>query len=339
MRELAHQFDLQPLNTLAVPARAAYFGRADSLERLRELLDFARREGLPLLVLGGGSNLVLREDFPGLVVHMQLGGFELTGESDHHVTLRVGAGENWHQLVRRTLALGYSGLENLSLIPGSVGAAPIQNIGAYGVELDQVFCELHALDRETGELLRFDRADCAFGYRDSVFKQGLRDRLAITSVTLQLNKTPSLCLDYPALREALAGQDPGRLTPTAVSDAVCAIRRRKLPDPLDTPNVGSFFKNPLVDADHYRHLKQSYPELVAHPVGERYKLAAGWLIDRDGWRGFCDGAVAVHERQALVLTNAGRGGGDRVLALARRISDSVAERFQVELEIEPRLYP
>ncbi len=329
---------LAACNTLAVPATARAYISAATDADVVEVLALAREHNWPLLPLGGGSNIVLVGDFSGAVLHLQSRGIEKVGEDSHHIYVRVAAGENWHQLVQYTLAQGWWGLENLSLIPGSVGAAPIQNIGAYGVELEEVFEELVALDVASGLPVTFSREACEFCYRDSIFKGRLRDRYVITQVTLRLNKQPELRLDYPALQAAAAALDSRELTPQAVSELVCGIRRAKLPDPALVPNVGSFFKNPVVDVARFAELQQAFPEMVAYPQPEGVKLAAGWLIERAGWRGFEEGGVAVHSQQALVLTNPGRCSGRAVLALAERIVQSVVETFGVTLEMEPRVY-
>lgn len=332
--------DLQPLNTLAIAARAAYFARVESLEQLHEALAYARRKKLPILPLGGGSNIVLTGDFPGLVILIELHGLSLDN-SARGTCVQAAAGENWHQLVMHTVEQGFGGLENLALIPGKIGAAPIQNIGAYGVELRDTFAELQAMHVATGELHTFSRTDCQFGYRDSVFKRGARDQYIITRVCLQLPADWRAHLDYPALRQYFVEreQDSGALTPAQVAQAVIEIRNSKLPSPDDIPNAGSFFKNPLVDADCYHSLKQTYPDLVAFAAGDRWKLAAGWLIDRAGWRGARRSAVGVHDRQALVLVNPGHGSGAEVTGLAAEIAADIRAKFGVDLEPEPRYYP
>lgn len=336
---IQNDVNLQPFNTLAVPAKARFYAAVTDREQLPLLLAFARENNLPLLPLGGGSNVVLANDFPGLVLHMQLQGKTLVREDRSHYWLQVAAGENWHELVQYCLDARYWGLENLSLIPGSVGAAPIQNIGAYGVELKDVFAELEAVDVRTGECRVFDHGACRFGYRDSFFKREGRDRYLILSVTLRLARQPHVKVTYPALREALATVPVDQLTPRLVSDAVCRVRRSKLPDPAEVPNVGSFFKNPLVALDQFLSLQVQHPGMVSFPADARsVKLAAGWLIERAGWKGVRRGPVAVHHQQALVLTNAGHASGQEVLALAKEIHRSVADEYGVELEIEPRVY-
>ncbi|WP_237056198.1 UDP-N-acetylmuramate dehydrogenase [Microbulbifer sediminum] len=332
--------DLQPYNTLAIAARAAHFARVETLEQLQEALEFARRKHLPILPLGGGSNIVLTGDFPGLVVHLDNPGLSISKQGDC-TSITAGAGENWHRLVLATVDRGLGGLENLALIPGRIGAAPIQNIGAYGVELRDTFQSLEAVHVATGEVHRFSAAECEFGYRDSVFKGRARDQYIITSVCLHLPEEWHPRTDYPALQQYFREQqvDATGLTPRGVADAVIAVRTSKLPDPGVIPNAGSFFKNPVVDRELYHELKQAYPDLVAYEVGDRWKLAAGWLIDRAGWRGRRQGAVGVHERQALVLVNPGRGNGAEVTGLAREIAADIKARYGVELEPEPRYYP
>ncbi len=331
-------FNLQKFNTLAVPAVADYFVAVHNDEELCEALAFARAKNLPHLLLGGGSNIVLRSDFPGLVIQLKSQGKELVAEDDNFVWLKVAAGENWHQLVEYTLANAFYGLENLSLIPGSVGAAPIQNIGAYGVEVKDFISELTALEIRSGVSVSFTNESCRFGYRDSVFKQSLKDQYVITSVTFRLAKVAAPNLSYPALRQALAAVNAP--SPQAVSEAVIAIRQAKLPDPAAVPNVGSFFKNPIINATQLSGLAARYPGIVSYAVDEAHtKLAAAWLIDRAGWRGKGVGGAEVHAQQALVLTNPQRLYGDAVLALAEQIQQSVLAEFGVSLELEPRVYP
>ena len=333
-------FNLQKFNTLAVPALAQYFVSVKTDDELREALAFARTENLPLLLLGGGSNIVLRADFPGLVVQIKSQGKEVVNENDEFVWLKVAAGENWHQFVEYSLDNALYGLENLSLIPGSVGAAPIQNIGAYGVEIKDWVAELSALNIRSGLSVTFTNESCQFGYRDSIFKQSLKDQYVITSVTFRLRKRPRLNLTYPALRAALATIAEAEITPQQVSAAVIDIRQTKLPDPTLIPNVGSFFKNPVIDQQQFEALQAENPAIVSYPAAaNQVKLAAGWLIDQAGWRGREIGGAMVHEQQALVLTNPGKLSGQVVLELADLIKQSVLEQFGVSLEMEPRIYP
>jgi UDP-N-acetylmuramate dehydrogenase len=336
MPTIEHDISLQPFNTFGIEARARHFVHCHSVEDVAFALAFARDAGLPHLVLGGGSNVLLTRDFPGVVLRIGMRGIACIADTADAVLVRAAAGEPWHGLVAHALDAGWNGLENLSLIPGTVGAAPIQNIGAYGVELESVFDHLEACEIATGATVRFDRAACAFGYRDSVFKRGACDRYVILAVVLRLPKGRAPAFDYQDLRAAFAQR--GIVAPTAreVSEAVIAIRRAKLPDPAVLGNAGSFFKNPVVEADKYEALKLFYPGLVGYsqPDG-RVKLAAGWLIEQAGWKGRALGDAAVHERQALVLVNRGRASAGDVAALARAIMLDIRARFGVELESEP----
>ncbi|MDY6921693.1 MAG: UDP-N-acetylmuramate dehydrogenase [Pseudomonadota bacterium] len=328
---------LRPYNTLGVAVRAEWFARLTAAAQIPSLL--ARFGGSPILVLGGGSNLVLTSEVPGLVLHNAIGGLELLAEDGDGVSLRVGAGENWDQLVARCTGQGWFGLENLSWIPGSVGAAPIQNIGAYGVELKDTLLAVHTVGIEDAEPHRFSAADCRLGYRDSIFKHEQQDRQIITAVDLRLHKRPHLQLEYGEIRQTAErwGHDLKRLTPSQVRQLIIRIRQEKLPDPALAPNVGSFFKNPVVDAAQYQCLRQREPELVAFAQADgRYKLAAGWLIDRLGWKGRRLGQARVHPQQALVLVNEGHGSDD-VLRLAQQIQRDVKAAYGVALEVEPRI--
>ncbi|AWM61264.1 UDP-N-acetylmuramate dehydrogenase [Pseudomonas songnenensis] len=328
---------LKPFNTFAVDQRAQYFAAAHGDGDVRDALARARQLDVPLLPIGGGSNLLLTRDVPALVLHIASRGKRIVEETAEQVTVEAEAGEPWHPFVLWTLDQGLVGLENLSLIPGTVGASPIQNIGAYGVEIKDVFAGLTALDSHTGKLCEFALEDCAFGYRDSLFKQQ-PGRYLILRVRFALRRRAALHLEYGPIRQRLAEQ--GIVAPTAqdVSRAVCAIRSEKLPDPQQLGNAGSFFKNPLVTAAAARALRDSHPDLVAYPQDDdKVKLAAGWLIEKSGWKGFREGDVGVHRLQALVLVNYGQGTGEQLLQLARRIQADVLERFGVALEIEPNV--
>lgn len=333
-------YDLQPCNTLALYARAGHFARAENDAELLAAIERARLDGLRLLPLGGGSNVVLAGDVDGLVLQLVSRGIERLDEDGAAVTLRVQAGESWHALVAWTLRHELYGLENLALIPGSVGAAPIQNIGAYGVELDSCLVAVHAVTRDTGERVRLEAADCELRYRDSIFKHALREKLVITAVDLRLSRQPRLQLSYPALADALEQRGVAQPTPGDVFDAVVALRQARLPDPAVQPNAGSFFKNPLVSLDHANRLRALYPELPVYPLadGDRCKLAAAWLIEQCGWKGHRQEGVGVHPGHALVLVNYGGNSGAALLRLAEDIAASVAARFDVTLEIEPRVY-
>lgn len=328
---------LKPYNSFGVEVHARWFAEAHNDADVREALTAAQRLHLPLLVIGGGSNLLLTRDVEALVLRMASRGLRVLGEQDGRVLLEAEAGEPWHPFVLWTLAQGLQGLENLSLIPGTVGAAPMQNIGAYGVEIKDCFAGLTALDRQSGELREFSLEDCQFAYRDSLFKRE-PGRWLILRVRFALARAAGLHLDYGPLRQRLTEMGIANPTATDVSQAVCSIRREKLPDPAQLGNAGSFFKNPVVPQAVAEQIRVSYPDLVAYPAGSgQLKLAAGWLIDKAGWKGFRDGDVGVHCMQALVLVNYGAASGEQLLALAQRIQADIFQRFAVELEMEPNL--
>ncbi|KGR96509.1 UDP-N-acetylenolpyruvoylglucosamine reductase [Burkholderia sp. ABCPW 111] len=331
-------FPLRAHNTFGFDVRARLAARIGSPAQFASLARDPRVAGLDLFVLGGGSNVVFTGDFDGLVLLDEIRGRALVREDEGAWFVEAGGGENWHAFVEWTLAEGMPGLENLALIPGTVGAAPIQNIGAYGIEMKEHFASLRAVELATGEIVEFDAQRCAFGYRDSFFKREGRGRFAIVSVTFRLPKAWTPRLGYADVARELAarGIDASRASARDVFDAVVAIRRAKLPDPLELGNAGSFFKNPVIDAQAFAALRASEPGVVSYPQPDgRVKLAAGWLIDRCGWKGRSLGAAAVHERQALVLVNRGGASGADVLALAHAIRRDVLERFGVELEAEP----
>ena len=328
-------YPLRTHNTFGFDVRARLACRIEAVEHLTLAAREARARGLSKLVLGGGSNVVFTRDFDGLVLLVALAGKRVVREDDDAWYVEAAAGENWHTFVAWTLAMGLPGLENLALIPGTVGASPIQNIGAYGLEMGERFASLRAVELETGETVEFDAAACRFGYRDSFFKREGREQFAITSVTFRLPKAWKPRADYADVARELEvrGAAP---TPQAIFDAVVAVRRAKLPDPLALGNAGSFFKNPVIDAAAYEALRAKEPQIVAYRQADgRMKLAAGWLIDRCGWKGRAMDAAAVHERQALVLVNRGGATGGEVLALARAIQRDVRDRFGVDLEPEP----
>lgn len=332
------QVSLRHLNTLAVEAKAAYLIDITSTQQIPDALAFADDQKLPVMVLGAGSNILFRDDYPGLVLAMRTQGISFT-ETDRGVLVEVAAGENWHQLVMHCLQCGYYGIENLALIPGTVGAAPVQNIGAYGVELESVVESVYGWHIDERRWLQLSRQQCEFAYRDSIFKQALRDRFVISAVTLRLATDPTLHTSYAALSEYLA--DGGISQPTAeqVAAAVIAIRRSKLPDPAEIPNAGSFFKNPLVSMQDYKNLQQRFPDIVAYPVNEtQVKLAAGWLMQRAGWKGAQRQGVGFHDQQALVLVNPGAGSGADLMAVAEAAQRDIQQQFGVSLEIEPRIY-
>ena len=335
--QVRQDVSLKPYNSFAVEARASHFVEVENDPQLLAALDYAQVQRLPVLLLGGGSNLLLTADVQALVLRMASRGIRILADDGEQVLVEAEAGEAWHPFVLWTLEQGFAGLENLSLIPGTVGAAPVQNIGAYGVELKDCFAGLTALDRQSGELREFSLQDCAFAYRDSQFKRE-SGRWVILRVRFQLSRTAALHLDYGPVRQRLAEQ--GITAPTAadVSRAICAIRSEKLPDPAQLGNAGSFFKNPLVSAEQARALRQQHADLVAYPQADgQVKLAAGWLIEQAGWKGYRVGDAGVHRLQALVLVNYGQATGQELLALAQRIQADISARFDVQLEIEPNV--
>ncbi|OCR24772.1 UDP-N-acetylenolpyruvoylglucosamine reductase [Pseudomonas syringae] len=336
--QLQSAVSLKPFNTFGVDVQAQLFAEAHNDDDVRAALAYCAAHTLPLMVIGGGSNLLLTGDVKALVLRMASRGIRIVREDCLEAIVEAEAGEPWHPFVQSCLELGLCGLENLSLIPGTVGAAPMQNIGAYGVEIKDVFHSLTALDRQTGELREFSLEECAFGYRDSLFKHDT-GRWVILRVRFVLSRVARLHLDYGPVRQRLDTLGIKHPTPRDVSQAICAIRSEKLPDPAELGNAGSFFKNPLISAELAARIKVSYPGLVGYPQADgQVKLAAGWLIEQAGWKGYREGDAGVHRLQSLVLVNYGRATGAQLLALARRIQADIVERFDVPLEMEPNLY-
>lgn len=332
---LYENYSLRELHTFHSDVKARYFARFQSVEELADLAVMAH----PLLILGGGSNLLFRSDFDGLVLKNELKGIEVVHEDEAYIYLRAGAGENWHQLVVHAVERGWGGLENLSLIPGCAGAAPMQNIGAYGVELEDVFWSLEAFHLKDKKTVTFSRSDCAFGYRESVFKQKYKGQFVILNITLRLHKTPIFHTAYGAIQQELERMGITTLSVAAISRAVINIRQSKLPDPAITGNAGSFFKNPVISGTDFEKLKAGHPDIAAYPQPDgTVKLAAGWLIEQCGWKGFRRGDAGCHEKQALVLVNYGNASGKDIFALSEDILQSVHKTFQVKLEREVNIY-
>jgi len=324
---------LKNLNSFAVEACCRYLVRLKKPEQLKEILADPRFEKLPRLILGGGSNILFRQDFPGFVIQVKNRGIQLLYEDDVHYFVQAAAGENWHAFVQHSLKQGWAGLENLSCIPGTVGAAPIQNIGAYGVELEERFHALNAIDLTTGEAITFDRDACQFSYRDSLFKKN-RDHYLVTDVTFKLPKNPKWKLDYAGIHEMLDDTKP--VSARAISDVVCQLRQKKLPDPTLIGNAGSFFKNPLVSDDRFQMLKADFPDMPAWPQSDDLiKLSAAWLIEQCGWKGKRYRDAGVSENHALVLVNHGNASGDEIWHLAEAIIHSVKEKYEIILQPEP----
>lgn len=338
MQPLASE-SLRPYNSLALQGRARALLRLTQASRLLPALQWAADRDLPVIALGEGSNVVIAGDLEALVLRIETRGREVLDETAGSVCLRVAAGENWHQLVQWCLGEGYYGLENLALIPGSVGAAPVQNIGAYGVELASFVRAVHCVEIAKGAERTLTGDDCGFGYRDSVFKRELRDKLIITAVDFTLPRQPQVQAQYPALANALEQRKLADPTPQDIFDTVVDIRRSKLPDPTQLPNAGSFFKNPVVSSENARELARQFPGLPLYPqADEQIKLPAAWLIDYCGWKGYRRGDIGVHAEHALVLVNYGGDNGRALLALAAEVAATVEETFGISLEIEPRVY-
>ncbi|MEX0720626.1 MAG: UDP-N-acetylmuramate dehydrogenase [Balneolaceae bacterium] len=331
---IQEKFDLKHHNTMGISAIARYFVAIESVDDLKSILKDNRFKKLPLLIIGGGSNLLFVNDFEGLVIHNQIKGKELIEETHNYVDLKIGGGENWHELVLHCVEKGWGGIENLSLIPGSAGAAPIQNIGAYGVELEEVFVSLEAVEISAGEKKSFNKEECDFAYRDSIFKNSLKGKFVITSVTLRLQKNPTINTTYRVLNEKLKEERIQIPTIKDVSEAVIEIRQSKLPDPAQIGNTGSFFKNPVISKQQFERLQQQYAEIPHYPAGEKVKIPAAWLIDQCGWKGKRVGDAGVHELQALVIVNYGNASGQEIWELAVQIQKSVQQKFGVELTPE-----
>ncbi|MFZ9942228.1 MAG: UDP-N-acetylmuramate dehydrogenase [Bacteroidia bacterium] len=328
-------YPLKSLNTFGMDVRARQFAVFNNEQELVDLLGGVQNDPNEVLVLGGGSNILFTQDFNGVVLKDEIGGMAVVEDGGDEVLVQVGAGVVWHHLVEWAISQGLGGIENLSLIPGTTGAAPIQNIGAYGVELKDVFHSLDCISKADGRKHTFNLQQCAFGYRDSVFKREWKGKMVITSVTLRLSRKPEIKVSYGAITNEL--QRMGVTAPgiADVSKAVCNIRRSKLPDPAVLGNAGSFFKNPEVLADQHEQLKRDFPDMVSYPFGvNTFKLAAGWLIEQCGWKGRIVGHVGSHKDQALVLVNYGGASGSEVVQLSDEIRASVKARFGVAIEPE-----
>ncbi|HEY4147534.1 MAG TPA: UDP-N-acetylmuramate dehydrogenase [Chitinophagaceae bacterium] len=331
---LQENVSLKAYNTFGIDVTARQFAHFTSVEELKELA----MQPTPL-VLGGGSNILFTRDVDRLVLHNGMSGIEKTAEDETSVYIKAGAGENWHRFVLYCLQNNWAGVENLSLIPGNTGASPMQNIGAYGVEIKDVFHELEAYDLQDKALVRFGLKDCGFGYRDSVFKRQYKDRFVILSVTYRLNKQPRFSTSYGAIEQELERMGIKDLSIQAVSQAVINIRSSKLPDPKVVGNAGSFFKNPSVAAAQYDVLKMQYPGIVGYPnVNGTVKLAAGWMIEQCGWKGYRKGDAGCHAKQALVLVNYGHASGAEIYDLSTAILGSIQKKFGVELEREVNIF-
>lgn len=326
---------LKPFNTFGIEVFCDYFTTINSIGDFLELIKNPVYVSSQKLIIGGGSNILFTKDFKGIVIKNQVKGKEIVKQNDTTVQVKIGAGENWHEFVMWCIDNGFCGLENLSLIPGCVGASPMQNIGAYGVEIKELFKELEAYDILTGEKRIFTNEECGFGYRESVFKNKYKNKYIITSVNYELKKNPKVNVSYGAISSELEKEGIKDPTIKNVSDVVIKIRRSKLPDPAEMGNAGSFFKNPEVNAETYQRLKDKFPDLVAYPLANgNFKLAAGWLIEQAGLKGYEINGAAVHQKQALVLVNKNNCKGEDVYNLSTYVLKTVADKFGVNLERE-----
>ncbi len=333
--KLQSDYSLKAYNTFGIDAKAKLFVQFDSVEELQELLQMPELKHEEKLVLGGGSNVLFTKDFDGLVMLNAIKGIKVVGEDNKHIYVKAGSGEVWHNFVLYTLEHNLGGLENLSLIPGSVGAAPLQNIGAYGVELKDVFFELEAVELATGAIHTFDNESCQFGYRESVFKNKLKGQYIVTAVTFKLNKEHQINTSYGAITATLEEMKVQQPSIQDVSAAVCHIRSTKLPNPKEIGNAGSFFKNPEIPVSQFENLKAQFPDIPSYPISETtVKVPAGWLIEQCGWKGKVIENYGVHKNQALVLVNYGGANGDQVRQLAFDIIDSVDKKFGIRLHPE-----
>jgi len=324
--------NLKEYNTFGISVKAEMFAVFSSIDELKQILSF--RNNKKLLVLGGGSNLLLTKDFDGLVIKNEIKRFEVIEETDSEVIVESGAGENWHEFVLNCIDKGFGGIENLSLIPGSVGASPMQNIGAYGVEIKDVFESLSAYHIASGEIHYFDKTKCEFGYRESIFKNKVKGEYIILTVTFRLTKNPTINSSYGAINEQLKVMGIKNPTIQELSAAVIAIRQSKLPDPKIIGNAGSFFKNPTVEIALLEQIQKNYPDIPNYTALNGKKLAAGWLIEKAGWKGKTFGNFGVHKLQALVLVNYGNCTGKEIFDLSTEIIQDVFEQFGVLLERE-----
>lgn len=334
MSNIQNNISLKPYNTFGIDETAKRFCTIQSAEQLQQLITDGEQD---FFMLGGGSNLLLTQPVEQLVLKNEILGKEIVDETDATVTIAFGGGENWHESVLWAVENNYGGIENLSLIPGTIGAAPIQNIGAYGVELKDIFVKLEAIHTETGKQRIFTKEDCAFGYRNSVFKHELKGQYFITKVYLELTKKRhhQINTSYGAIVAVLEEKNIQKPTIQDISDAVIQIRSSKLPDPKKFGNSGSFFKNPIISKDYFEEMQSFFPSIVAYPQADgNVKVPAGWLIEKCGWKGKMVGNVACYAHQALVIVNLGNATGKEVLEHAKRIIDSVDNTFGIQLEPE-----
>ncbi|UCS92952.1 UDP-N-acetylmuramate dehydrogenase [Echinicola marina] len=334
--KIQENISLKPYNTFQIDKKARFFTKVNSKDELIAAIEFSKVKNIPLFILGGGSNILITKDVFALVVKIDITGIEVTKEDDEHIWVRVGAGEVWHEFVLKAIQNQWAGVENLSLIPGTVGASPMQNIGAYGVEIKEVFDHLEAINRDTLESELFDKEKCNFGYRESIFKNKEKDHYVISHVTFKLSKKTNFNISYGAINETLSkmGITKDQLTIKAVSDAVISIRESKLPNPKEIGNAGSFFKNPTISIEQYEALKKQYPDIPGYTQETGIKVPAAWLIEKSGWKGKTFGPIGVHKHQPLVLVNYGDGDGETIKALSEKIQKDIQKKFNILLNPE-----
>ena len=328
-------YPLIKLNTFGIDVKAKYFTSINTVNELIEIKKSEKFKDHELLILGGGSNILFTKDFNGLVILNNIKGKEIVDQNDDSIILKIGAGENWHELVMYCVDNGWGGIENLSLIPGNTGTAPMQNIGAYGVEIKETFVELEALEISSGKIVKFSNSECEFGYRESVFKNKMKNKYIILNITLELNKNPILNINYGDIKAILETKKIETPKIKDVSNAIISIRQRKLPDPKKIGNSGSFFKNPIIDINLLKLIEEKYPNVVSYKINENeFKIAAGWIIEKAGWKGKKFNNFGVHENQALVLVNYGLANGKEIFNLSEKIILDIKEKFGITLERE-----
>ncbi|OGU72150.1 MAG: UDP-N-acetylenolpyruvoylglucosamine reductase [Ignavibacteria bacterium RBG_16_34_14] len=326
---------LKPFNTFGIDVKAKFFSEVRSELQLKKILSSHEFNSVPKLIIGGGSNILLTKDFDGLVLKVSIPDIEIISEDDKIVVIKAGAGVIWHDLILYCLERNFGGIENLSLIPGTVGAAPIQNIGAYGQELKDVFKNLDGIFLNNSNVAKFSNKECKFGYRDSIFKNKLKDKFIVTYVTISLSKNPVINLEYGNLKSEIERMRFNNIGIKEVSEVVCRVRLSKLPDPAKIGNAGSFFKNPEISEERFLQLKEKYNDIVGFNLGNsKIKVPAGWLIENCGWKGKVVGNTGTHTKQAVVLVNYGNASGKEIMNLAKEIKESVFQKFGIELNEE-----